>query len=56
VNVNHPNYDQKKISMGKNLLYRAANASIAQLQPFFDLLAVFVDGEGFLDIGRYLSV
>lgn len=35
----------------RNLLHRAAYTTIGELEPFFDLLAVSVDGHGLLDIG-----
>ena len=37
-------------------LNRAAYTTIRNLQPFLNLFSIFVDGEGFLNIGSYLAL
>ena len=38
------------MTMMSYILHGTADAAIADLKPFFDLLATLVDGQGFLDI------
>lgn len=40
------------VCMGE-VLDRAADAAVSDIHPFGDFFAVFVDGEGFFDVGGF---
>ena len=43
------------IDSEQNMLYRATDAAIPQLEPFFYFLPILVDRECFLDVRSYAS-